>query len=593
MAKFISKYGIAWPEQIHPIAIELACFRDHHSKKDGGLGASEHLKNVVRRIWCDKHPNINIKPPSIWHRWKDLTYDSILNNMQEDVLQTGDVIYKQKVGLAGCATASKSFSIAEFGLAFWYADPENTGVIVSSTTREGAQGRIWGAIKRLHKYASKIGLPGTLIDSADLITLDPKSKLYDRSIKLRPVYKGNKLESVDNLVGWHPPRLMIILDEMPSVPDHLFKALANLSNVSEEFIFIGIGNPNSRLDPHGRLCTPKDGWSSVDPSMEFWKTKDGICVHYDGLKSPNFDDETLDHYPFLFKKSDYDSLCRTYGEESDEVYRQARGWFPPETSDNNLFNEVVLIKREVFTPPKWKYTLTKVAGLDPAYGGDRCVLYFVEIGVTADNKLVLYPYEYNIIPINSDSKDTIHEQIAFKVRELCNKHNINPDHFGVDSTAEGKRVAEMIIRHWSDGINLVDFADKVSTRPVSYLIPRPANEEYDRKVTELTCSLRQYVETGQLRGLCHETALEGCHRRLLRKPKLSIESKTDYKMREKYSPDLLDALTVACDVARTLGYVPGAPPPYRGMNEYYHSITNPQPKWEEMEAEFSDPYAYN
>jgi hypothetical protein len=77
---------------------------------------------------------------------------------------------------------------------------------------------------------------------------------------------------------------------------------------------------------------------------------------------------------------------------------------------------------------------------------------------------------------------------------------------------------------------------------VSNTNPKRADEEYDRRVTELWFFFRLILLNEQIRGLDPESAMEFCRRWwTMRGNYISLETKAKMKDRTRHSPDLADA----------------------------------------------------
>jgi hypothetical protein len=82
------------------------------------------------------------------------------------------------------------------------------------------------------------------------------------------------------------------------------------------------------------------------------------------------------------------------------------------------------------------------------------------------------------------------------------------------------------------------------------------DEHYTKFISELWFSVRECVETEQLRNLDSETLQEGCRRKFTKndKSKIEVEIKDDMKQRVGQSPNKMDALAVGVEGARRLGF---------------------------------------
>jgi hypothetical protein len=368
------------------------------------------------------------------------------------------------------------------------------------------------------------------------------------SISAIAVAEGNTSKAVANIQGIHAERVMVIIDEATDTPEAAFEACTNLSKGCREFKMLVIGNPASKYDPHGRFCTPAKGWRSVTIEDQHWLTERGMCRRFDGMKSPNIS-EGRTKYPYLITHDQVLSAMRHEGEQSPTFWKYTRGFWSPDGMVKTVLSESLI---ETHTPTKnlvFTTNIQVVAGLDPGFGGDRCVLRFAKVGTANDKLSILFQDIIQISP-NAQLTEPVHYQIANRVKEECNKRGVPPDRFALDSSGEGGGLADILTREWGV-VHRVEFGGSPSTIPVSDEDSRPCNEAYDRKVTELWFSMRKWAVEERLGGMDIETLQEFCARMFDdSKRKISVESKTVMKQRTGKSPDLADAAVVLLDLVR-------------------------------------------
>jgi hypothetical protein len=404
--------------------------------------------------------------------------------------------------------------------------------------------RMWANLQDLVRKSR--GFPGNMVDSKMALQA---IKGDDRhSISAIAVAEGNTSKAVANIQGIHAERVMVIIDEATDTPEAAFEACTNLSKGCREFKMLVIGNPASKYDPHGRFCTPAKGWRSVTIEDQHWLTERGMCRRFDGMKSPNIS-EGRTKYPYLITHDQVLSAMRHEGEQSPTFWKYTRGFWSPDGMVKTVLSESLI---ETHTPTR-KLTFTTnvqvVAGLDPGFGGDRCILRFAKVG-TANDKVSILFQDIIHISVNAQLTEPVHYQIANRVKEECTKRGVAPDKFGLDSSGEGGGLADILTREWGV-VHRTEFGGSPSTIPVSDEDNRPCNEAYDRKVTELWFSMRKWVVEERVGGMDIETLQEFCARMFDdSKRKISVESKTVMKQRTGKSPDLADAATVLLDLVR-------------------------------------------
>ena len=187
------KYGANFPSEFTDLDIEFACIQhggQWQSSFNGeprtlGLGLFEHYRNAQRLLWPDDDE----------HKWTELLLGNIVNNDVSVIL--------------GASDTGKTFSISKFVLTDWWAFPDKTLWMVSSTERRGAELRNWGAIKQLFNSARARhpSLPGTILESLACITteaIDDKNKvarLLTKGIIFIPTKVGGKFVSLGAYLG--------------------------------------------------------------------------------------------------------------------------------------------------------------------------------------------------------------------------------------------------------------------------------------------------------------------------------------------------------------------------------------------------------
>jgi hypothetical protein len=505
-------YGKNFPTT-DPQAIELWSFGNDPPL---GLGRYLHCRNAIDAIW-----NKFKEDTFIWNDWSDLLIRTFCENPWATV--------------TGPAASWKTTSAAIFALCAFYADPANTVVICTSTTLDGLRRRVWKEIAKFHRLRP---LYGYMVQSRNCIK-------YRKGPDESGVFgiatdKGEVEKALGKLIGFHAPKMFVIVDEMPYTPEAIVEACVNLESGASKFQFIGLGNADDHLDPHGRMCEPKRGWDSVDVETESWETRRGICIHLDGLKSPSIRSKHL--YPGLINQSDIDTTTKIYGVDSPQFWQMRRGFWAPEGIQKTVLSMPMITRSSAMDSCFFDQEAINVAGLDPAFEGeDRCVLRFGRCGKVNGKMTLLFTDRLFVTPrVKPD--DPIHYQIVRQVKEACKQRGVQPYYFGLDSTGEGGGLASIFHREWSREILCVEFGGRPTRQPVSDTNPKRADEEYDRRVTELWFQFRLLLLNEQIRGLDEDSAVEFCRRWWsMRGQYIVLETKAKMKDRTRKSPDLADA----------------------------------------------------
>jgi hypothetical protein len=506
-------------------------------------GMVEGYDGPGRLAHCVALCDLLFKGAFVWHPW--------LMTQMEEYCRTDEVF------ITGPSSGGKTLGMAMYFLLCYFCSPEDTGILVCSTTREGLKRRLWGDLRILYLHSRKVWDVGRLVDSD--LTIQTSKGDSKHGIFGITVAQGEESKAIGRIIGFHPRRLFVGVDELTDVSWAIIEALTNLFTAKQKKQFIGVGNAAFYFDSHGRMCEPQDGWNSVSVESEQWGTKrGGVCLHFDGFKCENvLRGEKI--YPFLLTQDDIDKTEREHGLNSPQMWRMRRGFWCPEGTTRTVLNHSLLAKFMAFERARFTKETTMWAALDPAFeGDDRCVLRFAKTGKTdtGNDAMELAWTEGgkpDIVFIKTDAtmKDAagkpvpLHYQIASHVKAECEARGIPPERFGMDTTGEGGGLASIISEEWGHGFIQVEFGGKPSDLPVSEINPKPRNKEYKNRVTELWYSFRVMLMLGQIRGIDPETASEFCNRQYTFENLTCVESKKEMKARARMrSPDCADAACV-------------------------------------------------
>lgn len=518
------KYGIKAPVKVGDLELELYAFRNKLQPADGGLGTYAHFRNAAKMLW----PKLN------WNPWLEDQIESLCDH--------------DYVGWSGCGASGKTFGATLFATVWWVANPMKTAVVLTSTTAKMIRKRMWANLQDLVRKTR--GFPGNMVDSK--MSLQAIKGDDRHSISAVAVAEGNTSKAVANIQGIHADRVMVIIDEATDTPEAAFEACTNLSKGCREFKMLVIGNPASKFDPHGKFCTPSKGWRSVTIEDTRWITDRGVCVRFDGMKSPNVA-EGKTKYHYLITHEQVLAAMRHEGEQSPTFWKFTRGFWAPDGMVKTVLSESLIDTHDPRRKIIFESESRNVAALDPGFGGDRCILRFGKVGKSVGGKLCILFTDIIHISPNATLTEPVHYQIANRVKNECISRKVQPFDFALDSSGEGGGLADILTREWGL-VHRVEFGGSASVLPVSDEDNRPCNEAYDRKVTELWFSMRRWVIEERIGGMDIETLQEFCARMFDdSKRRISVEPKTMMKQRSGKSPDLADAAVVMLDLARKTG----------------------------------------
>jgi len=494
----------------------------------------DNFKNIVSILW----------PKIEWNSWLEKQVKSLCEN--------------QFVSWTGCAASGKTFAGALYATVWWLCQCEVSAVVLTSTTAKMLRKRMWSEVQKLYMTMDRTPL-GNMVDSKTVWQAqkgDEKNAIFGLAVK-----DGNTNAAVGHIQGIHTKRVLLVIDEATDTPQAIFDATANLYAGCEEFQMLVIGNPNSHFDPHGRFSEPEAGWGSVNVETEEWDTvtqmngRPGLCVRFDAEKSPNIQaGKSL--YKYLVQEHQLEGARKKHGLESPLFWKFYRGFWAPSGILKTVFTESLLAKMKADKGFLFHRELKVVGACDPAFGGgDRPVIRFGTIGVIDPGIQAMELDIHEELDIDAGSSEPVHYQLAAQIQAKCKTKGCKPENFGLDASGEGGGLADILAKEWSPSIKRVEFGGSPSDRPVSSEDMRSAREVYDRRVTELWFNAKEFLQSGQLRGIDPWTSQEFCSREYDdKKRKTVLQTKVDMKTTYGMSPDIADATVVLIEVAKQNGF---------------------------------------
>lgn len=540
------QWGVWWHPLQEPLLWRhLVCFRKGPKELPLSLGRAAHFKEACNILWGPR----NTRKKFVWHPWAERMLDAACAEMDK-----GD---KNFIAVAGCASSGKTDWAAIWAILNFLSAPKSTMVIVTSTTLKDSRKRIWGSIRDYWQAIPGVA-PGKLVDSQGLIRFDPgDGSASDKSgITLVAAEKSKDKEALGKLIGFKAPRLILIADELPELGESVVQAAySNLAN-NPSFQMIGLGNPASYYDAFGVFAKPKDGWASINAGSEEWETERGICIRFDGEKSPNITaGKTV--YPWMITEQFLEQQKEALGENSGAYWRMVRGFWSATGASDGIYSEADIVKFQADQPVIWMTPPTRIAALDPAFtnGGDRSALFFGHYGESKDGlKTLCFDH---VEFLNEDVTDKVNPrtfQIVRQFRERCEAFGVLPENAAFDFSGAGKPFGDIVAREWSPKVHRVDFAGKASDLQASVSDPTPACERYANRVTEIWFGAKELIRTGQIKGISTSLAKELCARTYTTSKgatmRLLAEPKPDMKMRIGKSPDEADAALMLVALCR-------------------------------------------
>lgn len=564
------KYGIRWnpifASNGQPIAkcpdvfIEQKILKSYDDLKKQFpdsllLSWEDHFERFVELIWNNK----------------DSQYRYSWNPLAKRMLREARA--HRFLGVSGHASSGKSQFGAIWALANFLISPDDTRVLVTSTSLIESRLRIWGVITRYWSEAEKYfagvsaslssppSMPGKLVDSSGKITGFLNGKANDLvGITLIAGGKGNDGDASTKIGFKSQGKLILVADELPLLTHKLYESTSNLLSV-DQFQMIATGNFTSAFDPFGIFVEPKEGWSSITEDMFEWETRvGGYCIRFDGELSPNVIAKK-EVYPGLLTEKGLQEIRDRNGPKSPAFYRMIKSFPCPTGQEHMIYSEPELIGNFAdHTEVPWLKRPIPLAFLDPSFstGGDASAATFALLGdaqvagktITILKKVATMDL---MMRVNARAKDyDRNEQLADLFIEECDTRGVAIEDRGIDATGSGDAFATILATKMGKGFQMVQFGGAASDRSVSLTDLRPGKERFTNKVSELWYVGKEFVLAGQIRGLDPETILQLINRSFKNiGNRVQVEPKD--KMKERTggrSPDRADSWVGVLEVAR-------------------------------------------
>jgi hypothetical protein len=556
----IHLYGLGWNDMDDAAMVEMEIIRAGGYMDMGGQrfghGLFYHYKALQQLLWPEGEDH---------HRWSDLALQEIIEN--------------RVTVMAGSKDSGKTHVASRFVITDYFVFPHDTLALVSSTEGRGAELRVYGDLKDLHRRAQELRpwLPGQVGESLKVIATDVLSKTQKtrdlrKGIAWIPIPKGDDdyLGGLRTFIGVKQKRRRLMGDELQFCPTGYMDVLANLDKGDFKGLFMG--NFIGKGDPLDRMAEPECGWASQPEPKKttVWNNRlGGRTINFVGTDSPNFDPPLLavPRYPYLIDQGDIERVKKRYGENSLQFYSQIKGVRKPDIMARRVLTMDIARNCGAFETCIWSGSpRTRVYALDCAFGGDRAVGGMVEFGTEVKGATVIKVHPFREIPIDVTSSVTPEEQLARATKNDCDLHGISDANVFFDAGMRamvGVHMANIVGR----GVNAINFGGPATPRPVSATDfvydekqrqrrPKRCDEAYVKFVTELAFAVRLVVESRQVREIPEAVVREFEMREWCDAPgdKVELETKQETKKRMGQSPDLADWLEIAVEGCRRLGF---------------------------------------
>lgn len=531
------RYGKDWGN-VHPGLVELSLYSSNYNDPELSY---KHLARAYLELWP--------KQKETFFSWQSDVFKYYCANKEKRTWI---------LSLAGGSATSKSFTSGIIGLLEWLADPENTAVLIASTTMSDLRARVWRYVEEFYN---------SLPFEVGALTQHPSPQIKIKGAKGGGIFAipVKSSREANNLIGRHPKKLIIIVDESTEFDSSILQNLPNWSAAGKIFKMIATGNSKNREDLHGVLSEPIDGWGDLNQDLlTGWPTKYGYCCLFDHMKSPVYKKPELSTIlPFLKTKAQVEEEIVKLGAENPIFLRFTRShWTETGQSMTVLDRKILDVCNSEKTPIKWAgKSKIKIASIDPAWtsGGDDCIFRIAELGQQVNGRWVLdLMGEQGVVVLNINDRSAVTPlyQVAQQIMEQCSIHGILPENLVIDATGGGVGCAEILSHEWSPDFMKIIASESASDVNIGLPDGKTSKDVYFNRVAELWFNFRTLAMNKQIRNLDRLASEEFISRQWSYSgKKMKLETKKEYKQRVGNpfmpggSPDRADAATYLVELA--------------------------------------------
>lgn len=528
--KPVERYGIIWQPSpaLNDITIELACYVNRLAT---GHPPEYHFKQAWLLTW----------PKTVWNEWMDFMVWAWCNY--------------RLICVIGHTRASKTWFFAFAALLDYMAVPEKTATTLTTTKFDALKSRMWGdmmqafeSVREEVRVQTHASFKVTNTTNELKVQINDPNVMGDDKFMIQGVATDSADTAAGKIRGQHADRRRIIGDEAQDIAAPIYLAFLNAMS-APDFKGVLLSNPVERLSEFGEWCKPKAGWSSVKDTDLFWETDKpgGICLHFDGLQSPNIKAGRTIH-PFMLTQQYVDDIAASKGRDSLEWWMYVRGFFPPDGVVARVWPSGTIEKARMDCV--FDYPPTPVGSLDPAYEQDNPVLTLGLLGRLRTGIPCCLCKKQIVIKFKEGPGHPLKDrQLADETKKECIEFGVQPENFIMDTSGNGRSVYALLYEGWSQKIQKLEYGGEATNRPIRLNDKKPANEEVKYFVAELWFRASFLAQAGMLCGFknLHPhneddlTSRRYTIKQYGERKLMAVEPKEDLKKRIGRSPDFGDS----------------------------------------------------
>lgn len=553
VAEQIEKQGAPNPRIVDdPFSQDTFLYLHEDARAYTKTSTEEHLRNMVDFITGKS---------VVWHRWAA--------NVLEDFCANRSNVFW------GPANAGKSYPLAAIHLADLYAAPLQTVVLVITDKMSNHKIRFFGKLVDFWLKMPAHLKFGTLRESLQNMGVYTAVKGEVRGVICRAMDTGEAAKQLKKVVGSHPPRFRLIIEEAQACNEAVLSVYKNAA-ASGDYRENAMCNPCDWTGVEGRMSDPLDGdrQSCTLPEKIEWRSRRRVCgehTHvrvFDGRNSPAIENPELARQNVLPHPANLKEIGSDHSAWSWTDWSQVIGRIIPSGLSAVLLQASEWDEGEAESRAIWLDSWKEIAALDlsGAKDKDKCKLHRLRYGLAVGGRPQVSREETREIKIDvTDSKTPDFTQIASQVLDALSAWGLTVSDLAGDASGQQGTILSAIETYAAaekGSITQIRSEGRPTSRkiypPVKVVhgdeqeLPtqrRTPKERFCWRSDELLFNTSEAIRLGICRSLSTEIKDQITSRRvLIEKGKGQAEPKKDWRERHGGgSPDDLDALAVGID----------------------------------------------
>lgn len=555
------------------------------TQKIYGISREDFLFAAAELRWPTRNENGSMRGTFVRDPWSERRVAAI-----------SDPNYKYVFSFGGGGQGKTHVYLAVLSMIFDYFLFTQKGArcMISTTNEDKLEGVSWSYLSNIYSATEKgISLTAGRAENKGGYTLRRPQNKEDKAGVFKGLLVGRQINDqaiVDKLTGTHGhPFIGYIIDEMQSTPAAPLRAAPNFTMHAKSSLILGAGNYGENDDTLANNIRPIGGWGGVTPDTGQWISQcengaKALVLHFNNSLSPGMTDEGHKKWPHLPHKSILDEKYPDKASRNPDTNISYRrfwiGWRVDNVQSRNVLSQKFIDDNLASSPLNLRRVIHNFGSFDSAPAEiDRNLLNHLQEGICAvTGKRVFGPKEMIALTKSTDSLKYYQESSAKVLAHMArcgiksgalildwtgrpaHAEQFNNAGFACHRMVYNKQMPDGVRKNERTG--LIERPIKLNVQ-LEFKEDIPVENLYAHHTVENVIAfgawlLREYCKVGRVRGLTVDLLTQIQSPRTFEEEmfyreyelvahkkygdRFKLESKNTFKVKHKFSPDILDTL---------------------------------------------------